>query len=315
MQHLSIPLKNLKVFEVVSRHLSFTRAAEELFVTPSAISQQIKQLEGYVGASLFTRNTRSLELTAQAKQALPYLVKGFDELYQGVKQLQNQQHDNVLTISVGASFGARWLLSRLSSFKQLHPEIEIRIDATDTLADFARDGVDLAIRHGSGSYPGLEVELLMRDVAFPVCSPVLLASSNALSTPEKLKNHPLLHVDWRFSRAYAPTWEKWFKYNNLDMTVIQHGSRFNMDDMSTNAAIAGMGVALITRAFIINDLATGRLVKPFSDKYDMPTNFHHYLVYQHSEQPIDKIQSFIKWAKQQAKNDLQLYRSSYPDKK
>ncbi len=307
MQHLSIPLKNLKALETVARHLSFTKAAEELHVTPSAISQQIKQLEERLNVVLFIRNTRSLELTQQAQQALPHLIKGFDELYAGINQLTATSTDNnLLTISVGASYGARWLLPRLASFKVSHPDIDIRIDATDELADLTRDGVDLAIRHGIGSYPGLQVELLMRDVAFPVCAPSLF-SPCSLSEPVQLKNFPLLHVDWRLSKAYAPTWEKWHHYHGLDYTGMQHGARFNMDDMSLNAAIAGMGVALITRAFIINDLVAGRLVKPFGQQYDMPTSFHHFLVYPDTKQLPDRVSAFIEWIKQQALVDIETY--------
>ena len=156
------PLNALKAFESAGRHLSFTKAAAELNVTPAAVSHQVKSLEALIEVRLFRRVTRALRLTDAGQAALPTLSQGFDKLVQGVEQMRAHSESGVLTISVSPSFGAMWLVPRLEHFRRRHPDIEIRIDGTDRLVDLARDDADVALRYGPGGYDGVQVDLAVQ---------------------------------------------------------------------------------------------------------------------------------------------------------
>lgn len=272
-------LSGLRAFEAAARHLSFTKAAAELNVTPAAISQLIRQLEDQVGNKLFSRTTRSLELTERGRAALPHLRDAFDKLHAGARELRGELGRDMITVSVNPSFGSSWLLPRLVDFHAAHPGISVRVDARDELADFQRDDVDIAIRQGRGNYKGLTSELLISDVALLVCSPTLLAGGKALKAPQNLAGKTLLHVDWQIEAEAAPTWERWAGYHGVEGLDLSGGLRFSLEDMAVRAAISGMGVALVTRAYVSDDLAAGRLVRALPSKFDMPSVFHHFVVY------------------------------------
>lgn len=303
------PLNSLRAFEAAARHLSFRQAAEELNVTPAAISQQIKQLEALLGISLFTRTTRALSLTEAAETALPLITRGFDSLQEGVKNLKTQRDGGILTVSVSPSFGMRWLLPRLERFRQVYPDFDVRIDASNNLADFERGGVDVALRYGRGRYDGLTSELLISDVAFPVCSPALLAPPHRLEAPEDLRNHALLHVDWVMEPDAAPTWTRWLSFAGTGEIETRGGLRFSMDDMAVSAAIGGLGVVIAARAFVMADLVAGRLIKPFDEEYDMPTDFQHYAVYPAQKLNEPKVGAFLDWIRTEVARDAELYDS------
>ena len=189
------PLNSLRAFEAAARHLSFTKAAGELNVTPAAISHQIKALEEFLGVVLFRRLTRALRLTDAGQAAFPKVREGFDKLAEAVEILRAEEESKVLTVSVSPSFGAKWLVPRLDRFRAAHPDLEIRIDATDRLADFQGDNVDVALRYGMGNYPGLLVDKLFGAEMVPVCSPDLLDGPQPLQRPQDLAHHTLLHLD------------------------------------------------------------------------------------------------------------------------
>ncbi len=307
MKHKLPPLNSLRAFEAAARHLSFRQAAEELNVTPAAVSQQIKQLEATLGVQLFIRTTRALALSEAARAALPAIRNGFDSLHEGIRSLQAHHDPGILTVSVSPSFGMRWLLPRLERFRQSYPDIEVRIDASNQLADFSRGNVDVALRYGKGEYGQFTSELLIKDVAFPVCSPALVAPPHKLAEPQDLREQALLHVDWVMESDSAPSWPRWLDYAGVTGVDTTRGIRFSMDDMAVSAAIGGLGVVVAARAFVIADLAAGRLVKPFSSSLDMPTAFHHYAVYppQNARQP--KIKAFLEWVRDEAAGDKALY--------
>ena len=302
-------LNSLRAFEAAARHLSFRKAAEELNVTPAAISQQIKQLEALLGVALFTRTTRALTLTEAAEIALPLITRGFDSLQDGVRTLTTQRDGGILTVSVSASFGMRWLLPKLERFRTCYPDFDVRIDASNNLADFERGGVDVALRYGRGEYDGLISELLISDVAFPVCSPTLLAPPHRLADPEDLRDHALLHVDWVMESESAPSWARWLQFAGVKEVDTRGGLRFSMDDMAVSAAIGGLGVVVAARAFVVADLVAGRLVKPFASELDMPTDFHHYAVYPAQKTSQPKVSAFLDWVRTEAAQDAALYRS------
>ncbi|NNF77554.1 MAG: LysR family transcriptional regulator, partial [Rhizobiales bacterium] len=170
------PLNSLRAFESAARWLSFSKAADELFVTPAAISQQIKQLEDYLGIALFHRMTRAVRLTEEARTVLPLVTEGFDKLAEAVEHLAQNQETGVLTVSSAPTFAQKWLLPRLPNFGDKHPDIDLRLDASLLSRDFERDGIDIGIRLGLGDYPGLHVARVFGEQVSVVCSPKLLTA-------------------------------------------------------------------------------------------------------------------------------------------
>jgi LysR family transcriptional regulator, glycine cleavage system transcriptional activator len=294
------PLNSLKAFEAAARHLSFTKAADELHVTPAAISHQIKALEDYCGSPLFRRMTRALALTENGKAALPLLREGFDKLAEGAERLGPDPNAGLLTVSVAPTFCAKWLVPRLDRFRTAHPAFDIRIDASDALASFAADGVDVALRYGQGDYPGLVSECLMGEVVFPVCSPALLDGPEPLRTPADLVHHTLLHVYWKMADDKAPSWRMWLKAAGITDVDPERGPRFNVDSLVVQAAIAGHGVALANGALVGDDLAAGRLVRPFPPAKEEPTAFCYYLVYPEDHARNPKVRAFRDWVMAEA---------------
>lgn len=305
MKHYLPALGALRAFDAAARHLSFTKAARELNVTPAAVSQLVRQLEDQVGNKLFIRTTRSLELTERGRAAWPHLRNAFDLLHTGARELRNTPGPDMVTVSITPSFGSCWLMPRLVDFHARHPAIAVRLDARDDLCDFKRDDVDIAIRQGKGYYKGLTSELLMSDVALVVCSPTLLEGPAAQTPQRLLKQKTLLHVDWQIAADAAPTWAKWAEYHGVAGVTLSGGLRFSIEDLAVRAAISGMGLALVTKAFVADDLASGRLVRALPKKYDMPTVFHHYLVY--PTPPPEKrkrIRVFRDWILRQAEKSI-----------
>ena len=289
------PLNALRAFEAAARHLSFSKAADELNVTPAAVSHQIKGLEDYFGVPLFRRMTRALLLTDAGQAALPLLRDGFDLLAEGAGRIATRHAGDVLTVSVGPSFAAKWLVPRLDRFRAAHSQIDVRIDANDDLADFRHDGVDVAVRYGSGAYPALRSDCLFDELVVPVCSPTLLTGAHPIRTPDDLRHHTLLHLDWRMEEEAAPNWRMWLLAAGLEGIDPTRGPRFNYESMVVQAAIEGHGVALADRVLVEDDLAAGRLVMPFKLSLPGPTRFCYFLVSPESTADLPKIVAFRDW--------------------
>lgn len=286
------PLNALKAFESAGRHLSFTRAAEELNVTPGAISHQVKALEEQLKVPLFHRLTRALCLTDAGQEALLTLSQGFDKLAQGVEQIRAHCESGLLTISVSPSFGAMWLVPRLDHFRSRHPDIEIRIDGTERLVDLARDNADVAVRYGPGGYNGVRVDCLFSQLNTPVCSPALLTGEHPIRQPEDLRHHSLLHVDWKEAEA---SWRMWLMAADLHDINSTKGPHFTMESMAVQAAIDGQGVALIGDILVASDLAAGRLVRPFDSSFSTPLTFSYYLLSAKDSAEQPKVAAFRDW--------------------
>ena len=289
------PLTALRAFEAAGRHLSFRKAAGELHVTPAAISQQVRALEDHVGQPLFHRLTRALRLTEAGAAALPLLTEGFARIEEAVAAMRPQAGGGLLTVSAAPSFAARWLVPRLERFHERHPEVDIRLDASERLVDFRADGVDLALRYGRGVYPGLESVCLIETVAFPVCSPALLERGPSLARPEDLARHTLLHVHWKLEDDAAPNWRMWLRAAGVGGVDTSRGPRFSTDAMAIEAALAGQGVALAISQLVERDLADGRLVRPFPPSVQEATDFCYYLVYPPGKGRDARVRAFREW--------------------
>lgn len=287
------PLNALRAFEAAARHLSFAKAAAELNVTPAAVSHQIKGLEAQLGVALFRRANRAIWLTEAAQACLPDLREGFDRLEAGIQRLRSQQARGMLTVSAPPAFAAKWLVSRLERFRAGHPEIDVRLDATSVLADFERDGVDLAVRYGLGGYKGVDVRLLLCEEVFPVCSPRLLEGPEALREPADLARHRLIHEDLFGTDSPYPDWRMWLDATGLRGIDADRGPRFSSSELAVQSAIDGQGVALGRSVVVEADLAAGRLVKPFAFAY--PVAYAYHLVAPQGWEERPKVAAFGHW--------------------
>ena len=295
------PLNALRAFEAAGRHLSFTKAAEELFVTQAAISHQVRALEEHLGLRLFRRFNRRLMLTDAGQSYLPALRDALDGIALATERLNRIESSGSLTVSVLNSFAAKWLLPRLVDFREAHPEIDIRVSASDHRIDFNHDDVDMAIRYGPGNYPGLEVNFLMGDVVFPVCSPALLETGAPLRVPEDLKHHTLLHDTTSGAIDGTLSWEGWLKIAGVQGVEPHKGPGFTHSNLVLQAAMDGQGVALGRSALAGSDLEAGRLVRPFGP--DLPSPFNYYILVPKGRGEQSKIRIFRSWLLRQAGQD------------
>src|SRR5579859_30608 len=283
-------LNGLRAFEAAARHLSFTAAATELNVTQTAISHQIRRLEAELGIRLFVRQNRSLTLTAEAREYLPGIRAAFNDLRLATDRLLRKDGDRVLTVSTLASFAAKWLLPRLSSFQQAHPEIDVRITSSTSLVDFRRDDVDAAIRYGRGHWSGLRADWLTADELFPVCSPALLNGDKPLQCPKDLAHHTLLHT----SGGYDDDWRLWLTAAELPSDISkQPGLSFDLILMTVQAAIDGLGVALCPTTYVQDDIAKGRHMVTY--KIALPADAGFYLVSPQARAELPKLSAFRRW--------------------
>lgn len=281
------PLTALRAFASAGRHLSFQRAAAELAVTPTAISHQIKRLEAELGTPLFRRLTRKLDLTEAGRALLPEVAAAFDRLAGAVERLKASGDSGPLTVSAIVTFAYRWLAPRLASFSALHPRIDVRLEASHRLADFARDEVDVAIRHGSGTWPGLDAIKLLDDRFTPLLSPKLLDKGPPLRRPADLLGYTLLRDIPYFE------WDNWFKTAGVRPPDSTRGPRFDSSHLAVQAAEAGLGVALVNPEFFADEIEAGRLVQPFPIVGGNGKSY--YLVYPSAAADRPKIAAFRDW--------------------
>ncbi|HNB25426.1 MAG TPA: transcriptional regulator GcvA [Alphaproteobacteria bacterium] len=291
-------LNALRAFWAAAKHRSFAAAAAELHVTASAVSLQIRQLEDELELKLFERTPKGLVLTADGAKLLPGINLAFENLRSSIAALEDQAERVArLRISVAPSFATKWLLPRLGNFLDRHPEVEVDVKASIELTDFARDEVDLAIRYGAGNYPGLAVELLLRDRMFPVCSPELLmrfGHRDPANDPSRVfASATLLHDASTDRDPAVPSWKMWLKAAGLGEVDWRKGPRFNQTALALDAALAGLGIALAPAVLIEADLAAGRLVRLASD--ELPGDFAYYLVHPQEKGALASLRHFKDW--------------------
>jgi len=280
------PLNTLPSFEAAARHLSFTRAADELHVTHGAVSRAVRNLEDYLGVQLMIRATRSVRLTPIGA-SLAAEVRGVLEHLAAATSAATGQTSGIVSVSTIDSFAARWLMPRLSRFRRAHRDIDVRVATSERLADFVSDGIDIAIRCGGGHYPGLTTELLMPEDHFPVCSPKLLKGRQRLRVPADLARHTLLHD------VFTVDWAIWLRGAGIDTVDPQRGPTFLSSDHAIQAAVRGEGVVLGRSALVADDLAAGRLVRPFAPS--LPAGFAYYVVYPARAMRRPSVKAFRDW--------------------
>lgn len=294
MQYDLPPLNSLRAFEAAARHLSFTRAAEELNVTQAAISHQIRNLEDYLQLKLFRRIHRRLILTEDGQIFAPTVREALGQLSTATERLMSRNRAGRISVSVLPSFASRWLVPRLWKFRDRHPDVDVRLSAFEWLVDFDRDGIDLAIRYGKGSWPGTEAELMMHEKVFPVCSPALIEKHGPLDSPEQLRKLTLLHDD--FARE---DWKQWLRAAGVHNIDPKRGLSFSHTSIMLEAVESGQGVALAQAPLVADDLAKGRLVKPFD--FELDGEYSYYVVTPSGSSNRAGISEFRAWLLEEAK--------------
>ncbi|MDP6389871.1 MAG: transcriptional regulator GcvA [Alphaproteobacteria bacterium] len=292
------PLNALRAFEASARNRSFSRAADELAVTPAAISHQIKGLEEYLGAKLFRRAKRTLMLTEAGQTLLPGIRKGFAAFYAAMAEFGHHDESGFLTVAVTPSFAAKWLVHRIEHFNIAYPEVDIRISTGMGLADYAREGIEIGVRFGRGDYEGLVTEHLLSNEMQPVCSPRLLGGGRRLERPEDLANFTLLHDDGQRGQEAVPDWAMWLRAAGVAGVDAARGLRFDTAGAAQNAALEGVGVALGRTTLVTDDIDAGRLIYPFD--LVLPSEFGYWIVYTENSIKRPKVKAFRDWLKAEA---------------
>jgi LysR family glycine cleavage system transcriptional activator len=290
------PLNALKAFEAAARHESFTRAAGELCVTQGAVSHQVKALETELGLKLFNRERQRLIITEAGRQYLIVVRDALDRIAIGTERLVQRQSSGVLTVSTSPDFAAKWMVHRFFGFVEAYPDIDLRLSASLHHVDFAREDVDLAVRHGDGNWPGLDVVRLSTEELFPVLAPKLLEGVDRIRKPADLLKFPLLHFQDR------ENWPKWLEAVGIANADIPQGLVLNSASMVIDAAIDGRGVALARTTLAAWDLLNGRLVRPFVESLTLSRTY--WIVCPKAASKLPKIAAFRDWLLEEAAHDV-----------
>ncbi len=288
-------LNALKSFEAAARHESFTRAAEELCVTQGAVSHQVKALEEELGIKLFNRERQRLVITEAGREYLAVVRDALDRIAVGTERLVQRQSSGALTISTSPDFAAKWLVHRLGRFAETHPDIDLRVSAAMHHVDFAREDVDVAVRHGDGNWEGLYVQRLCAEQLFAVCSPKLTAGRPRLAKPSDVLKFPLLHLDARND------WTKWLEAAGVSAADVSRGPVMNRASMLIDAAVDGQGIALARTALAAWDLINRRLVRPFEVALALSKTY--WIVCPKATSALPKIATFRSWLLAEAADD------------
>ena len=293
----------IRVFEAAARHQSFTRAAEELGMTQAAVSYQIRMLEDRVGTPLFTRLPRQVVLTAKGRQLAPAVTEAFEALRHAFSGLE-ETVQSVLSITTLTTFASAWLVPRLGRFQQLHPDIAVQIDVSAQIVDLTQSDFDIAVRSGTGEWPGLEAQFLFPSHFTPVGSPDLLRSAD-LREPADLLKLPILTPS-------DPWWRDWFAAAGLPDVDLSNrpDNSLGAQQFEGMAAMAGQGLAMINPYFFPADLAAGRLVQPFDLVVQADRSY--WIAYPKARRRSAKIQAFRDWALSEVASDMERAEARVP---
>ncbi|MGI9464326.1 MAG: transcriptional regulator GcvA [Aestuariivirgaceae bacterium] len=266
------PTNSLVVFEAAARHHNFTRAAEELDVTQSAVSRQIQLLEDHLGTSLFQRHSRGLELTPEGERLHRAVAMGLEHIANVAADIRRHRGPGELTISSSVTFASYWLMARLANFRAAHPEIELRLVASSPVYDLTAAGIDLAIRYGDGEWPGVEAVRLFDDEIWPVCAPRYLEGRKKISSPADLLGATLLHLD-KFDRNWV-TWDAFLSAFDVTGKPEQRGLIYDNYLVLIQSALRGEGIALCGRRLAEDFIAQGDLVRPITEALKSDRGFY-----------------------------------------
>ena len=292
------PLNALRTFAAAARHLSFAEAAQELCVSAAAVSHQIRSLEDHLGTILFHRSSRRLTLTSAGAALLPEIREAFTRLHNATAQMRRRELAGLVTIGAPLSFGAKWLIPRLHGFRERHPEIEVRVACARELIDFSRHEVDVSIRYGRGVYPGLHAELLMSTEFFPVCSPGIVRGDPGLAVPRDLRSSILLHDEIPSTLPALPSWQTWLEAAGAKQVDASRGPRFDAAFLTLEMAVAGRGVALAPGPLVWDDIADGRLIRPFP--VSLPSEYSFFMICPQTALKKPKVKAFRDWLLEEA---------------
>ncbi|TBR41746.1 transcriptional regulator GcvA [Marinomonas agarivorans] len=283
------PLNTLRCFEAAARHGSFIKAANELSVTPSAVSHQIKSLESFLGVALFFRSKRRVTLSDAGKEYLAPISAIFTQLEEATTELMDKKNSGgVLKLSVAPAFLSRWLMPRMESFQDQYPDVQIEIIESTTNVDFDATQIDMAVYFGDGDWPGLEKHFLRNASLAPVCNPSLLKPNQPIRTPDDMRFYPLLHVAKR-----KHEWNEWLTQNGYNPKQFLRGLMFSNGALTASAAVQGLGIALVDPSFIASEIHQGSLRVLFNQHLITESAF--YLVYPNDHAVSSAMKAFQKW--------------------
>lgn len=294
------PLNAVRAFEAAARYCSFTRAADELFVTQGAVSHQVKLLEEWFGFLLFDRHKRDLQLTRKGEEYLPAVRIMLNDLHNATRTLLDEDNERLLCVSVAESFAVNWLINRLGSFAKQHPDLDIRLASQNQIDDLGNvigeegpNWVDLRIRYGRGKWPGLHITKLFDEEVFPVCSPDLIQPDKPISSLDDLANYTLIHDDMQMS------WESWVRSVGYSQAISSRGPKFSHSHMAIQAALNGEGIVLGRSVLTLDFLKTGQLVRPLP--ISVPAEHSYFLLCQERMIGDAKVKAFTAWLQKEAK--------------
>lgn len=293
------PVNSIRAFEAASRHLQFQQAAEELGITPAALSYQIRQLEDHLGLKLFRRLNRSVELSKEGRTIAPGVVEAFENLERTFELLSPDEEDTTLVVSTGPAFSAKWLAPRLHSYLEQNPEVDFRLSANLKLTDFDRDGVDAVIRFGAGDYPGLYVEPLFQEISTPLISPALFEQIGGVADESLFSKVKLIHDDSLYFLGGSP-WENWLKGVGYTAVDANRGAHFNHADHCIEAAVDGGGIVMARLGFAFREIVAGRLVAPFKQAISAKGGF--YFCCPPENLDNEKVLHFLAWLRDEAQD-------------
>jgi DNA-binding transcriptional LysR family regulator len=297
------PLGFVQGFEAAARTLSFTRAADELALTQSAVSRQIKTLEDHLGVILFERRHRTLALTEDGRAFQRIAVDVLDRLQGAINQMRSRGADNQLAVTTVTGFASLWLIPRLKRFTRLNPHIDVRIIANDRVLDLDRSQIDLAIRYSKVDRAAPDAEKLFAEDILPVCHPSLVADvATPLLRPEDLRHHTLLHLDYHGASRTWFDWGTWMTALGIEDLRPAGSLRFSRYDQMIQAAMSGQGVALGVSPLINEAIRSGTLVAPFDRQVDGPHGY--YLIRSRAGAARPQVAAFCAWLREEATDDV-----------
>ncbi|MGI9350480.1 MAG: transcriptional regulator GcvA [Rhizobiaceae bacterium] len=291
------PVNAIRAFDAASRHMQFQSAADELGVTPSALSYQIRQLEEYLGIKLFRRLNRAVELTVEGRMIAPGIIEAFERMEETFALLKSDGAVNTLVISTGPAFSAKWLAPRLHGYLEENPHIDFRLSANLKLTDFDRDGVDAVIRFGAGKYPDLYVEPLFEEISMPLIAPELLEKAGGKADESLFEKIPLIH-DESLKFLEASQWATWLRVMGYTSVNPERGVHYNHADHCIEAAVDGGGMVMGRLGFAFRELRAGRLTAPFKHAISAKGGFYFCCPQRSLEK--EKVLHFLAWLRDEA---------------